>query len=200
MIICIILLLIISYLIVLDINEQRNNDYNSKLDDKLNTVTPSDKEIDTEELKELINGRWYSCNDEVCYLFRYNKNENNSLLGLAMSDGFFEGSIDKITKINNNRFEVLIHHPKIECSSFGKISDEECEMLCSEILCDEDYRTYQIDIRNISDKKIYIKVMDVEDYFDKFTSFTNFNDVDIPYYESGEILENLKNNITYLEE
>ena len=169
-----------------------------------NDITPtySDDVVDFENINlyEVLSGTWYSCDNEDCYGFTYDKEENHTIFGLVLSDALFDGYIKEINKLSDYRYELLIHHPKFECSDFGKITDDECNKMCSELLCDEEFRTYQVDIRDIAEKKIYIKVMGIENYFDKFTSFDNSLGISVPYDDNHKVLERFKNNVNFLEE
>ncbi len=205
-ILVVLIILLVSTATYFTISIIKNNKVasNNEKDNNQSLVVPtySDDSIDYDniDIKEVLNGTWYSCNDEFCYEFTYDKEHNHTILGEVLSDGIFDGSIDKITKLNDYRYELAIKHSKVECEDFGKITEEECEMLCLELLCDEEYRTYQVDISKLNENKIYIKVLEIDDYFDKFTSFGNSLGINIPYDDNREVLDRFKNNMQILDE
>ncbi|MGM9877870.1 MAG: hypothetical protein ACI33S_04390 [Bacilli bacterium] len=197
----IVLLLILiptgTYITITTINNGKKENNNQ------NTPTQSDDvviDFTNLDIKDVLNGTWYSCQEDFCYGFTYDKENNFTILGEVLSDGIFSGNIKEVNKLSEYRYELLIHHPKVECNDFGKISEDECEILCSELLCTEEYRTYQVDIRNLEQKRIYIKVVDIDDYFDKFTSFDYSYDINMPYDDNHAVIEKFKNNMIYLDE
>ncbi|MDD6272472.1 MAG: hypothetical protein PUA90_02995 [bacterium] len=192
-----------TYITITTINKGKKEDNNHNDDNTINTPTYSDDEVidfNNLDINDVLSGTWYSCQEDFCYGFTYDKENNFTILGEVLSDGLFSGSIKETKKLSEYRYELLIHHPKVECSDFGKISADECEMLCSELLCTEEYRTYQVDIRDLGQKRIYIKVVGIDGYFDRFTSFDNSYGINIPYDDNHDVINRFKNNMKYLDE
>ena len=195
-----------TYISITTINKgkKENNNHNDDNNDSaINTPTYSDDEVidfNNLDINDVLSGTWYSCQEDFCYGFTYDKENNFTILGEVLSDGLFSGNIKETKKLSDYRYELLIHHPKVECSDFGKISEDDCKMLCSELLCTEEYRTYQVDVRDLGQKRIYIKVVGIDGYFDKFTSFDNSYGINIPYDDNHNVINRFKNNMKYLDE
>lgn len=144
------------------------------------------------DIKSLINGQFISCYNDKCLELSYDKKENYFCVGELQSDTAYCGEINSESKLDNNRYDLIILHNKVKCS----LSTEECSIMCKEIDCEESIRTYSIDIRDISKDIIYVKLYGYEGFLDKYISFESIGN----YTYDSDLKEIFKNNRTYIQE